>query len=464
MNRIFFALIAVAFALGAWRQVTLPTPEDPPPTPHVTIPESDDPTVRALAAEVERLRGEPVDPPRPPAPMEALQNAVLDNAKTGVDLVIGLIGVMAFFLGLMRVAEDAGALRSMSRLIRPLLVRAFPDVPPDHPAMSAMVLNLSANALGLANAATPFGIKAMQELDRLNRFKGTATNAMVLFLAINTSGVTLLPTGTIAIRKGLGSLTPAAILPTTLFATIVSTVTAVLVVRLLVPRVATAEALTPPEDVREVPEPDREAVETPLPEWASWLAIGGLFVLVPAAVVWGDRIGPWIVPGLVVGILTYGWLRGVRVYESFVAGAREGWDGAVRIVPNLVAILAAVGMFRASGALGALVSVVAPLTAPLGLPAEAVPMALVRPLSGSGAMGLMISILKDPATGPDTYTGFLVSTIMGCTETTFYVLAVYFGSVGVTRFRHAIAAGLAADAAGIVGSVVACRVWFALNT
>ncbi|MCB9663676.1 MAG: spore maturation protein [Alphaproteobacteria bacterium] len=393
--------------------------------------------------------------------MRALQDAILARAKASVDLVIGLIGAMAFFLGLMRVAQDGGLLRVLSRVIRPLLVRLFPDVPPDHPAMGAMVLNLAANALGLGNAATPFGIKAMKELDALNPHKGTATNAMVLFLAINTSSVTLLPTGVIVWRETLGSARAADIMPTTLLATLFSTSVAILAAKTFQRFARSPADVTPPDEVEVLPEAATEAVDEGYPAWVSWLSLAAVVAAVPLTVVYGTVVAPWIIPGLAFGMIAYGTVQGVPVYESFVAGAREGWDLAVRIIPYLVAILVAVGMLQASGALDVVIGVLDPVTSRLGLPGAALPMALLRPLSGSGALGVMVATMQDPATGPDTYVGFLVSTLQGSTETTFYVLAVYFGAVGVKRVRHALAAALTADAAGILGAVVACSAYFA---
>lgn len=431
MNVIFFAMVAIAFAVAAYRHVTWVAP--------------------TLAA------GEEL----PKAPMEHLGLSMIDTAEVAVTLAIGLIGVMGLFLGLMKVAEKGGLLRIVAKLLRPLLVRLFPDVPAEHPAMGAMIMNISANALGLGNAATPFGIRAMQELDKLNPHKGTATNAMALFLAINTSSVTLLPTGVIAIRASAGSADPAGIVPTTLIATICSTFVAIVTAKLLQGRFK-----TPPPD--ETPaeaeaEPDRD-VETDLPPdageaypiWASILAIGCLIGFVPLTVAYGSAIAPWIVPGLMVAFLTFGVARGVPIYEAFVEGARDGFNVAVKIIPYLVAILVAVGMFRASGAMDLLIAPIGALTGPLGLPAEALPMALMRPLSGSGAYGIMASIITDPAIGPDSYVGYLVSTIQGSTETTFYVLAVYFGAVQIRRVRHALIAALTADVAGVAAAVAGC--------
>ncbi len=328
--------------------------------------------------------------------------------------------------------------------------------------MGSMILNMSANALGLGNAATPFGIRAMQELDRLNPVKGTATNAMVLFLAINTSNVTLLPTGVIAIRAAAGSTDPAGILPTTLFATLFSTIIAIVAAksygRLPFFRgekatmgyhgnetVETEETNTPPEEVGEG-----------YPLWACGMAVAFLVALIPVTVLYGRRISPWIIPCLMLGFLAFGVLRKVAVYEVFVEGAKEGFQVAVRIIPYLVAILVAVGMLRASGAMAAMVDFLGGWTERMGMPADALPMALLRPLSGSGAYGVMASIINDPAIGPDSYAGYLVSTIQGSTETTFYVLAVYFGAVQVKRIRHALLAALTADFAGICAAVAIC--------
>ena len=437
MNAIFFAIVFIAFTVAAWRQ----TGWSPP---------ADDPDAQS--------------------PMEALGLGMIDSAEGAVTLALGLIGVMGLFLGLMKVAEYGGLLRIIAKVLRPLLVRLFPEVPADHPAMGAVVMNLSANALGLGNAATPFGIRAMQELDRLNPHKGTATNAMALFLAINTSSITLLPTGVIALRAAAGSTDPAGIVPTTLVATLCSTIVAITSCKLLQQRFA-----TPPPDPAAADDPDdattayqESPVEAPLPETTdeaystpvSVAVLLGLLALIPVTVVWGKAIAPWIVPGLMVLLLGFGALKRVRVYEAFVEGARDGFNVAVRIIPYLVAILVAVGMFRASGAMEMLIGPLGALTAVVGLPADALPMALLRPLSGSGAYGVLASIIQDPAVGPDSYTGYLVSTMQGSTETTFYVLAVYFGAVNVRRVRHALPCALMADVAGIAGAVAICLILY----
>jgi len=394
-----------------------------------------------------------------PSPMEVLSRAMIESAGGAVELAIGLVGVMALFLGLMKVAEAGGLLTILARLIRPLMVKLFPDVPADHPAMGAMILNLAANMLGLGNAATPFGIRAMQELDKLNPQRGTATNAMALFLAINTSSVTLLPTGVIALRAAAGASDPAAILPTTLLATIGSTTVAVVAAKLYQRfsplKVDAGPSLqqTPSNDGVKIPLED--AAEG-YPLWVSFAALTALVALIPVAVFYGRSISPWIIPALMVGFLCFGLVRRVRVYEVFVEGAKDGFRVAIRIIPYLVAILVAVDMLRASGVMNTIVGAIGGITGRFGLPAEALPMALMRPLSGSGAYGILASIINDPAIGPDSYTGYLVSTLQGSTETTFYVLAVYFGAVQVRRIRHSLAAALTADVAGIIFAVLAC--------
>ncbi|MDJ0949157.1 MAG: nucleoside recognition domain-containing protein [Alphaproteobacteria bacterium] len=429
MNVIFFAIVLVSFLVAAWRQVSWTPPTGGP--------------------EVE-------------APMQALATAMIESAKGSVTLALGLVGVMALFLGLMKVAEAGGLLAIIARVVRPLMVRLFPEVPADHPAMGAMILNMSANALGLGNAATPFGIRAMQELDGLNPHKGTATNAMVLFLAINTSSVTLLPTGVIALRAAAGSGDPAGILPTTLFATICSTTVAIIAAKMYqrFSAVPVAPAFEEP-GAPEASAPAAHAGALPgeasaaYPAWVSWLALIVVVTLIPLAILFGAAISPWIIPGLMLLLLGFGFVRGVPVYEVFVEGAKDGFQVALRIIPYLVAILVAVGMFRASGAMDLLIVPLGAVTELVGLPADALPMALLRPLSGSGAYGILASIIQDPAIGPDSYTGYLVSTFQGSTETTFYVLAVYFGAVGIRRVRHGLAAALTADLAGIVGAVIA---------
>jgi spore maturation protein SpmA len=400
--------------------------------------------------------------------MEAVTAASMDAAKAAVTLALGLIGVMAFWLGMMRIVQEAGLLHTLARGLRPVMTRLFPDVPADHPAMSAMIMNIASNMLGLGNAATPFGIKAMMELARLSPVPGVASNAMALFLAINTSGVALAPLGVIALRAAVGSENAGGIWLPTLLATGLSTIVGVTAAKLLQRLYPPIEAYAPAAGAAAAPPvPNAPAVVPPPRPTAPWgcaLALAAMTVLLVGFVLEVARGGDagstaraaastWVLPVLIVVMVLYGVAKRVPIYDAAVAGAREGFEVAVRIIPFLVAIMVAVGMFRASGLLELLVSGLAPITGALGFPSEAVPMALLRPLSGSGAYAVMAETMEHA--GPDSHVGYLVSTLQGSTETTFYVLAVYFGAIGVTRVRHALAAGLLADLAGIVGASLA---------
>lgn len=417
MNWVFFILIASAYAATVYRQWLW---------------------TQAPAGEM--------------APMHTLTEQLLHGANDAVNLGIGLIGVLALFLGLMKVIEECGLLEKIAKLLSPLLRWLFPDVPANHPAMGAMVMNLSANMLGMGNAATPFGLKAMQELDKLNPHPGVASNAMILFLAINTSSITLLPTKIIALRSSAGSHDSAGIIATTLFATLCSTVIAIAAAKWLQRFSSHKMSLPYASD----PLPPASPAEG-YPLWVSFLAIFGIACIVPLTLWFGKSFTPWIIPTLIVTIVGYGMHKKIDVYASFTEGAKGGFETAIKIIPYLVAILVAVAMFRASGALYSLTNFISPLTSLVGLPSEAVPMVFMRPLSGSGSLGILADILNDPTIGPDSYTGYLVSTMMGSTETTFYVLAVYFGAVQIKRIRHALAAGLLAEIAGISASIIAVK-------
>ena len=407
--------------------------------------------------------------------MAALTEASFTAAESAVTLAIGLIGAMALWLGIMKVAESAGMMRFIARLIRPVMSRLFPEIAPNHPAMSAMVMNMAANALGLGNAATPMGLKAMAELNKLNPSPGTATPAMCLFLAINTSSVTLLPLGVITVRASAGATNPAAILLPSIIATIISTAVAIVASKVLARR----SLLTPVESPLEVTEAQGE---TTLDETAKTelippgiignIVFGGLIVAFLAVVfyrlsvrglpyifsmVFVSNLSNWLIPILICLFLLFGYFRGVKVYEVLTEGAKEGFEIAIRIIPFLVAIFVAIGMFRASGALDILTAIVSPLTSLITLPPEALPMALIRPLSGSGSFGLMSEIVKND---PDSFLSFLVSTMQGSTETTFYVMAVYFGSIGIVRTSYTLPAALCADAAGMLASLAICRIMF----
>jgi spore maturation protein SpmA len=416
--------------------------------------------------------------------MEAVSKTSLETAKRAIELVIGLTGAMVFFLGLVRVASDGGLLRVIIRGLRPLLRRLFPAVPADHPAMTAIVMNFASNMLGLGNAATPFGLKAMVELDKLNRHKGVATDAMALFLAINTSSIVLLPPlGTVAVRVATQSESPFSIWVPTLFATICSTLAAVTVCLLLQRlsffaakplRGANGEEIPAPavENLPDLELPGDSEKHRPMGPWR-WaillsftlaIALGyGLHVsdLLPEVGAFGvlqDTANAWLLPLLICGFLLIGVAGRVGVYDALVEGGKEGLEVAVRIAPFLVAILVAIEMFRASGALEALIGAIEPLTSAIGVPGEALPMALMRPLSGSGAFGIMTSTLETH--GPDSFVGLLSSTLMGSTETTFYVLAIYLGAVRIRDARHILPACLTGDFAGFAGAVLACHFFF----
>jgi spore maturation protein SpmA len=416
--------------------------------------------------------------------MAELTAAVFESAESAVTLAIGLIGALALWLGVIRVVEVAGLMQLIARAIRPVMVRLFPEVPAEHPAMAAMVLNMAANALGLGNAATPMGLKAMTELARLNPSPGTATNAMCLFLAINTSSVTLLPVSAIAVRASAGSANPGAIILPTLGATVCSTAVAILAAKLLARRgpdqgeagLQAIAAMPAPASADPVGEamagepPPETTLEAP--GLLGKLLFGGLMVAFVGAVTYRltvqgtpDLAGTdamaalsnWLIPLLICGLLLLGYFRGVKVYEVLTEGAKEGFQIAVRIIPFLVAIFVAIAMVRASGALDLMTALVAPITGLFGFPAEALPMVLIRPLSGGGAFGVMSEIVNND---PDSFVAYLVSTMQGSTETTFYVMAVYFGSIGIVNTRYTLPAALAADFTGMIAAFVVCYLTF----
>ena len=413
--------------------------------------------------------------------MADVTQGLFEGTKSAVQLVIGLVGGMMFMLGLVRIAFDGGLRDWIARRLAPLLQRLFPEVPPDHPAMGAIVMNMASNMLGLGNAATPFGLKAMTELAKLNRHSQTASDAMILFLAINTSAITLLPpSGTIMVRLAAGSQAADAIWVPTLIATMCSTLAAVAMFYALrrlpvfrpvpLPPAASSETWDSFDDLPEAPveSPARQPMEW----WRRGLVVGILLVLAALLLRDGARlvgengavegllqlIQSWAFPSLIAGLLLIGVAGRVSVYDSMIAGAREGLEVAVRIVPYLVAIIAAVKMLRVSGLLDVVIQGLAPITRAVGVPAEVLPMALLRPLSGSGSFAVMGETLQ--AYGPDSFIGMLTSTLQGSTETTFYVLALYYGAARVTQSRHTLAACLTGDLAGFVGAVAACHLFF----
>jgi spore maturation protein SpmA len=391
-----------------------------------------------------------------------ITNAALDYAGTAVNIAIGLIGIMALWLGVMKVAEDAGLITLIAKWLRPVMKRLFPDVPEDHPAMGSMIMNISANMLGLGNAATPFGLKAMEDLNQLNPDKGTATNSMVTFLAINTAGLTLIPATAIAVRAAAGSSDPAIIIGTSIFGAGCATVAGITAAKVLEKFPASGGI--------------SNWIRRNLKGLLIFLGIIIILILVGISGV-GDVIVQSFkflnpeyfkrfieilsivaIPALIIFFIGYGAFKKVRVYEQFVEGAKDGFNIAVKIIPYLVAMLMAIGIFRAGGAMDWLTYLLKPFTDLIGMPAEALPMALMRPLSGSGSLGIMTEIIK--VHGPDSFIGIMVSTFFGSTETTFYVLAVYFGAINIKNTRHALPAGLIADVAGILGAVFIVRLLF----
>jgi spore maturation protein SpmA len=390
--------------------------------------------------------------------LKEVTDAAVESAGKSVDIALGLIGIMAMWLGIMKIAEEAGLIRVLARVIRPISRRLFPDVPQDHPAMGMMLLNISANWLGLSNAATPLGIRAMEDLQTLNDKPDTATNAMVMFLALNTASITLIPISIIAVRQSLGSANPYEIIGPAVFSSSMATITAVIATKVL-------EKLGEGRLMQSLQAHSRGilvalGVVAGVVALVLTGALQPLLALLPPNF-FRDAINFLsivAIPVLIFLILSAGLWRKVKVYEVFVDGAKEGFEVAVKIIPFLVAILVAVGMFRASGAMDFFVAVVSPVTDLIGMPAEALPVAFTRPLTGSGTLGLATELMT--TYGPDSFIGRLTSTMYGSTETTFYVIAVYFGAVGIKKTRHAVAAGLIADAAGLLAALFICKVVF----
>ena len=403
-----------------------------------------------------------------------------------------LVGIMALWLGVMRVAERAGLVALLARAMRPLMRWLFPDVPPEHPAMGSMLMNIAASVLGLGNAATPLGLRAMKDLETLNPSPGTATNAMCTYLAINTSSVQLIPATAIAVLAANNSTNPTAIVGTSIMATTCAAIAAVTAAKFL-QRLPVFRLPTP--SARAVAAPDAPGAASPplapvvkesasiqplrwwgLPILAGYLLFFGWLFFRLTFTSWSshaaspdpgirgllisaiDALSKLSIPFLLSALPLYAALRCVKVYEEFVEGAKEGFDVAIRIVPYLVAILVAIGMFRAAGGIEMLTRALGPVMRALHFPSDLLPMVLMRPLSGSGTLGMFAELVKQ--NGADSLISRMGGTIYGSTETTFYVLAVYFGSVAVKKTRYAVLAGLTADLVGVVASVIICRAVF----
>ncbi len=371
----------------------------------------------------------------------ALMQSIFDNAETGFKLSLGLTGVLALWLGIMKIGEDAGVIKAFARLLRPLFRKIFPGIPDDHPAIGSIVMNISANMLGLDNAATPMGLKAMEQMQELNPKKDTASNAQILFLVLNTSGLTLIPVSIMVYRAQLGAADPTDIFIPILLATFFSTMAGLIAVAIY--------------------------QKINLFDKIILLYLGGISLIIAAIIylftnlpkeqaqIVSQVASNILLFLIIISFITAGAIKKINVYESFIEGAKDGFKIAIKIIPYLIAILIAIGVFRASGAMDYLVNAIAKFFELFGINTDfvqALPTAFMKPLSGSGARGMMVDAIK--TFGPDSFVGRLVSTIQGSTDTTFYILAVYFGSVGIKKTRYAVTAGLIADFAGIFAAIL----------
>lgn len=374
------------------------------------------------------------------AVFQRMVQSTFDMSKLSVELAIGLIGTLAFWLGIMKLAESSGLVDKFAAAISPLFTRLMPEVPKGHPAMGSMTMNLSANMLGLDNAATPLGLKAMQDLQSLNPQKDTASNAQILFLVLNTSSVTLFPITVFLYRAQQGASDPTSVFIPILIATCCSTLAGLLAVSFV-------------QKIR-------------LWERVTLLYIGGFVAFLLAFIGYfttltidelqrqSSLVGNLLIFSTIIGFLSVAHFKGINIYETFIEGAKQGFDVAIKIIPYLLAMLVAIGVLRASGALEGFIWILKEGIGLLGMDtrfADALPTAIMKPFSGSGARAMMLETMNSH--GVDSFPAYLASVIQGSTETTFYVLAVYFGSVGIRHTRHAIACGLTADLAGIIAAI-----------
>lgn len=377
----------------------------------------------------------------------AIMNSTFDTSKTAFEISLGLTGVLSLWLGIMKIGEKGGVINVVARVLSPVFTRLFPDIPKGHPVTGSIFMNVAANMLGLDNAATPLGLKAMEQLQELNPKKDTATNPMIMFLVLNTSGLTLIPVSIMVYRAQMGAAQPTDIFVPILLATFFSTLAGIIFTSLY--------------------------QRINLINRTMLLTLGGMSAVV-AAIIWGfaqmDKAQMNIVSTSVANILLMliivmfilaGMRKKVNVYDAFIEGAKDGFNTAVRIIPYLVAILVGIGVFRASGAMDMLVDGIKWTVASLGGNTDfvgALPTALMKPLSGSGARGMMVDAMS--TYGADSFVGRLSCIFQGSTDTTFYILAVYFGSVGIRYTRHAVACGLLADLAGVIAAIAICYMFF----
>ena len=366
-------------------------------------------------------------------------NSTFNSSKTAFEISLGLTGVLSLWLGIMRIGEQGGVITLFSRLLGPLFSKLFPDIPKGHPVTGSIFMNLAANMLGLDNAATPLGLKAMEGLQELNSKKDTASNPMIMFLVLNTSGLTLIPISIMVYRAQLGATQPTDIFVPILLATFFSTLAGIVAVSIY--------------------------QRINLFNRTILLFLGGMSLLVAGIIYFfntlsRDQIDVFLFL-IIIGFIVAGIRKRINVYDSFVEGAKEGFSTAVRIIPYLVAILVGIGVFRTSGAMDYLIDGIGNAVKLCGIDSDfvgALPTALMKPLSGSGARGLMVDAMT--TYGPDSFVGRLSCIFQGSTDTTFYILAVYFGSVGIVRTRHAVPCGLLADAAGVIAAILICYLFF----
>ena len=377
----------------------------------------------------------------------AMMDSTFASSKTAFEISLGLTGVLSLWLGIMKIGEKGGVVNALARLLSPVFVRLFPEIPKGHPVTGSIFMNIAANMLGLDNAATPLGLKAMEQLQDLNKKKDTATNSMIMFLVLNTSGLTLIPVSIMVYRAQMGAAQPTDIFVPILLATFFSTLAGIIITSLY--------------------------QRINLFNRTMLLTLGGACVLV-SAIIWGfsqmdkdqvnivsTTVANILLMLIIIGFILSGVRHKVNVYDAFIEGAKDGFQTAVRIIPYLVAILVGIGVFRASGAMDMLIDGIKWTVAAVGGDTDfvgALPTALMKPLSGSGARGMMVDAMT--TYGADSFIGRLSCVFQGSTDTTFYILAVYFGSVGIRYTRHAVACGLLADLAGILSAIAVCYMFF----
>lgn len=376
-----------------------------------------------------------------------MMGSTFESSKTAFEISLGLTGVLSLWLGIMKVGEKGGMVNALARQLSPVFCKLFPDIPKGHPVTGSIFMNIAANMLGLDNAATPLGLKAMEQLQQLNTKKGTATNPMIMFLVLNTSGLTLIPVSIMVYRAQLGASQPTDIFIPILLATFFSTMAGIIITSLY--------------------------QRINLLNKVMLLTVGGMSLAV-AGIIWGfgqldkdqmnivsNTVANILLMTIIVGFIMAGVRKKINVYDAFIEGAKEGFQTAVRIIPYLVAILVGIGVFRASGAMDMIIDGIKWTVEVLGGNTDfvgALPTALMKPLSGSGARGMMVDAMT--TYGADSFVGRLSCVFQGSTDTTFYILAVYFGSVGIRYTRHAVACGLLADLAGVIAAIAICYMFF----